>query len=103
MIVLSYLWILFLVPFITEKNDQEVQWHAKHGLVLLIAEIVLQVAIWVVSTVLGHIWSGLGCMVGLLGSLVWIGFFVLRIFAILKGVKGERLIVPGISEYVNRF
>ena len=29
MIVLSYLWILALVPLLTEKQDQEVRWHAK--------------------------------------------------------------------------
>ena len=29
MIVLSYLWLLALVPLLTEKDDKEVQWHAK--------------------------------------------------------------------------
>src|SRR5436190_8527971 len=33
MILLSYLWLLALVPLLTEKDDKEVQWHAKHGLV----------------------------------------------------------------------
>jgi hypothetical protein len=37
MIVVSYLWLLALIPLIVEKNDREVQWHAKHGLVLLVA------------------------------------------------------------------
>ena len=41
MIVLSYLGLLALIPLLVEKNDKEVQWHAKHGLVLLVAEIVL--------------------------------------------------------------
>ena len=36
MIVLSYLWLLALVPLLTEKDDKEVQWHAKHGLVLMV-------------------------------------------------------------------
>ena len=50
MIVLSYLWILFLIPLLTEKDDAEVQWHAKHGLVLTVVEVVvligLQVVLW---------------------------------------------------------
>lgn len=103
MIVLSYLWILFLIPLITEKDDPEVQWHAKHGLVILIAEIVAQVVIWVMSIVLSNIASGLGCGVSLLGSLIWILFLVIRIMAIVKGVNGQRLIIPGISDYVSRF
>ena len=28
MVVLSYLWILALIPLLVEKDDQEVQWHA---------------------------------------------------------------------------
>ena len=39
MIVLSYLWILALIPFLMEQDDKDVRWHAKHGLVLLGAEI----------------------------------------------------------------
>ena len=37
MIVLSYLWPLALVPLLVEKEDAEIQWHAKHGIVLMVA------------------------------------------------------------------
>ncbi|MHC4711587.1 MAG: hypothetical protein ACYTA3_14595, partial [Planctomycetota bacterium] len=46
MIVLSYLWILALIPLLAEKDDAEVQWHAKHGVVHLAAEVIL----WIVVT-----------------------------------------------------
>ena len=39
MIVLAYLWPLALVPLLLEKQDADVQWHAKHGIVLMIAEL----------------------------------------------------------------
>ena len=41
MIVLAYLWLLALVPLLVERQDPEVQWHAKHGIVLMIAELIL--------------------------------------------------------------
>ncbi len=44
MIVLSYLWLLALIPLVVEKEDREVQWHAKHGLVLTGAEVLFWVA-----------------------------------------------------------
>ena len=99
MIVLSYLWLLALVPLLVEKDDKEVQWHAKHGIVLMLAEIVFWIAITVVQMALGTI---LGCVVGLLSFLVWLGIVVLHIFAIVKGVNGSRLIVPGVSQYADR-
>jgi uncharacterized membrane protein len=103
MIVLSYLYILVVVPLITEKNDPEVQWHAKHGLVILIAEILVQALLWVGTIILSMVWSGFGCGLSLLGMFVWIAFLILRIVAIMKGVNGERLVIPGVTEYVNRF
>jgi uncharacterized membrane protein len=99
MIVLSYLWLLALVPLLVEKEDREVQWHAKHGIVLMIAEIVFWIAVTIVQMALGTI---LGCVVGLLSFVVWVGIVVLHIIAIVKGVNGSRLIVPGVSQYADR-
>ena len=73
MIVLSYLWLLALVPLLVEKDDKEVQWHAKHGIVLMLAEIVFWIAVTIVQMALGTI---LGCVVGLLSFFVWLGIVV---------------------------
>jgi uncharacterized membrane protein len=100
MIVLSYLWLLALVPLLVEKDDKEVQWHAKHGIVLMVAEIVFWIAVTIVQMALGTI---LGCVVGLLSFVVWIGIVVLHILCIVKGVNGGRFIVPGVSQYADRF
>ena len=53
MILLSYLWLLALIPLLTEKDDKEVQWHAKHGLVLMVAELFLWIVISIVIGPLG--------------------------------------------------
>lgn len=103
MIALSYLYILVVVPLITEKDDPEVQWHAKHGLVILIAEIIVHAILWVVTIVLNMVWGGFGCGLSFLGGFVWLAFLALRIIAIMKGVNGQRLVIPGITDYVSRF
>lgn len=97
MIVLAYLWLLALVPLLTEKEDQEVQWHAKHGLVLLVAEILA----WVVYFVLSMI-PGVGCVIMILAPIIWLVFVVLRIMCIVKGVNGQRLLIPGLSDFVAK-
>jgi uncharacterized membrane protein len=103
MIVLSYIWILFIVPLVAEKDDPEVQWHAKHGMVIFLAEIVLHVVVFVMGMVLDSIWTGFGCALSLASTFIWLGFLVVRILAIVKGINGQRFIIPGISDYVNRF
>lgn len=100
MIVLSYLWLLALVPLLTEKEDKEVQWHAKHGIVLMVAELVL----WVVITMV-NIATGLfiGCLIGFLSLFLWVAIVILHIMCIVKGINGQRLIIPGVSQYADKF
>lgn len=102
MVVLSYLWILFLVPLLVEKDDKEVQWHAKHGLVLTVAEIIVSIGLFVINTVLSAITAGLGCIFGLLTPLVWVAFLVVRILCIVKGNNGQRFLIPGVSQYADK-
>lgn len=103
MIVLSYLWILALVPLLVEKDDAEVQWHAKHGIVLTAAEIILYIALIIVSGMLTAITMGFGCLFSFLFPLIQFAITLLHVVCIIRGLQGQRLIIPGISEYANRF
>ena len=98
MIVLSYLWLLALVPLLTEKDDKEVQWHAKHGLVLMVAEIVM----WVIVNIIVVGLVPIGCIASLLTPLLALGQLILHIMCIIRGVNGQRLIIPGVSDFVNK-
>ena len=96
MIILSYLWILALIPLLMEQDDQDVRWHAKHGLVLLGAEIAAFLAIGVFSGLSG----GLGC---LLVPLAQLGVLVFHVVCISKALNGERLLIPGLSDFADKF
>ena len=102
-IVLSYLGLLALIPFLVEKEDSEVQWHAKHGLVLTVAEFAVFIGLWLVVMIVGAISGGLGCILGLAWPVLFIGILILHILCIVKGLNGERFVVPGISEFADRF
>jgi uncharacterized membrane protein len=103
MIVLSYLWILALVPLLVEKEDREVQWHAKHGIVLMVAEIVFWIAYTIVVNVLAAATLGLGCVFGLVSPIIALAFLVIHVMAIVKGLNGERFTLPYVSEFADRF
>jgi uncharacterized membrane protein len=106
MLILSYLGLLALVPLLVEKDDKNVQWHAKNGLVIFAAVFVGWIALSMLTFIVGHV-PGLGCLIGLLSMLVsfglFIGYLILTIMAIMKALKGERLIVPGVSAYADKF
>ncbi len=103
MIVLSYLGLLALIPLLVEKNDADVQWHAKHGLVLTVVEFILLVGLQIIAMVLGAVSGGLGCLIGILFPILLLGILVVHIICIAKGLKGERFIIPKVSEFADRF
>lgn len=103
MIVLAYLWPLALIPLLVEKDDAEVQWHAKHGLVLWAAEFIVTIALWVLMMIITSISGGLGCILGLLWPLFVLAILVVHVLCIVKGLNGQRFLIPGISEFADRF
>jgi len=102
MIVLAYLWPLALVPLLIEKHDPEVQWHAKHGIVLMIAELILLFGYIMLTSIVSLAALGLGCVLSVFLVFGWVGVMALHVVAILKGINGGRLIIPGLSDYANR-
>jgi uncharacterized membrane protein len=106
MLVLAYLGILALIPLLVEKEDREVQWHAKHGLVLFAAEVLLFIALGFALSVVAVI-PFIGWLITLLGCLVWtilpIAILVFHVLCIVKALNGQRMIIPGLSVYADRF
>jgi uncharacterized membrane protein len=103
MIVLAYLWLLSLIPLLVEKDDREVQWHAKHGLVLTVVEVVVLIGLQIVVMIMGAVSGGLGCIFSLLLPIVMLAILIVHVLCIVKGINGQRFLVPSISEFADRF
>jgi hypothetical protein len=65
----------------------------------MLAEIVFWIAIAMVQMVLGSL---LGCLFALLTLPIGLGVIVLHVIAIMKGINGGRLIIPGVSQYADK-
>ena len=100
MVVLSYLGLLALIPYLTKKDDAAFHWHAKNGVGLLI----LDVAIWVVFMIITWVLPSnlLGCGVGMIQCIVWIGILVLHIYCIIQAVGGKRPRIPVVTDFAEK-
>jgi uncharacterized membrane protein len=101
MIVLAYLWPLALIPLLLEKRDPDIQWHAKHGLVLMMAEFFVIVVYFAIASFVSLSSLGLGVVLMLLLVFGWVGILAVHVVAIIKGVSGTRLIIPVVSSYAG--
>ncbi|NLN63902.1 MAG: hypothetical protein GX144_00545 [Clostridiaceae bacterium] len=92
MSVLSYLGILWLVPFLTEhKNDPLVKFHINQGVILTIC----WAGVWVISYILGFI----PILGGIVSFLANIALIVLAIIGIVNAVNLREAELPVIGKY----
>lgn len=99
MLVLSYLGILALIPLLVKKDDKEVQWHAKNGLGLTVAWILL----WIVIAIVEHFMPGIvSCGIAVVHCVLALGFLAVIVLAIMKALKGERMRFPVISDFADK-
>jgi uncharacterized membrane protein len=103
MLVLAYLWPLAVVPLLLDREDAEVHWHAKHGIVLMIAELVMALAISLITSIATLMTFGAGCVLSLFFIFLWVAILGVHVAAIIKAIGGSRLIIPGVSDYASRF
>ena len=97
MLVLSYLFPLSLIPLLTEKDDANVQWHAKHGIVQFFLFCIVYAVLFVITS------TGIGCVFAVLYPVVFLAWLIVVVLSIVKATKGERFIIPGISDFANKF
>lgn len=99
MLILAYLPLLGLIALFASKDDREVRWHAKNGLLLF----AVVAAIGIAATLIGIFVPLLSCLYGILMFFVAGVYAIIVLLSIVKALQGARVIVPGISRYVDRF
>jgi uncharacterized membrane protein len=98
MLILSYLAFLGVIPLLFARNDPEVRWHARNGLLLFGAV----AGIALVATLVGTVLPALGLLYAMLMFFVLVLYAFIAILAIVKALDGQRLLVPGISKHAGR-
>ncbi len=91
--VLAYIGFLFLIPLFAAKDSQYAKFHTNQGLVLFLAEIVLNVAVRIVNLLLGMTIVLLP-LTWLLNVAVGIVSLVFMILGIVNACSGEPKTLP---------
>ncbi len=94
MAILSYFGIFALIPFFVEKEDEFIQFHAKQGITLMLAEIIVSIIFMILSFI-----PVLGCIIAIVQLLLFLALFVFHIILMIKASKGEWYKIPYIYDY----
>lgn len=96
MLILSYLGIFALIPWLTVNDSDYVRWHAKNGFVLGVGGSVALM-------ILGMILMVIPIVGGLLSCVLWPGLLVIDLIAMIKSLRGERWRIPVVSDLSEKF
>lgn len=94
--ILSYLGFLALIPYLSEKNNKYIIYHAKQGMNLFIIEIILGVATSIISAILT--WR-LWIITNIITSLVGLFVTALSIIGIVNVYNGKAKELPIVNKF----
>jgi uncharacterized membrane protein len=97
MLILSYIPILNFIPLIVQQTDPEVKWHAKHGLVLFVAEFAVGMVFGIFTMI-----PVIGCIVPIIAAIFFLGVLVVHVLCIMKAINGERFVIPFLTDFVAK-
>ena len=93
---ISYLSILVLIPLLVKKDSRFVREHAKQGLVLFIAEIVL----WIVDLIFAWI-PVLGLIVSILVRIGFVAIGIVSLMGFIYALMGKFWKIPVIYDWAQ--
>jgi uncharacterized membrane protein len=102
MLVLAYLWPLAIVPLFASRDDRDVSWHARQGLLLMAAELPLLIVLTGLTALAGLANYSMGVTLGVVVFLVWAAILGVQLTAMLYALNGKRLAVPGIAQLADK-
>ncbi len=101
--------LCYLCTFITgiiflliEKENKEVRFHAWQAIFLGAGSIALQIAVAILTAIMGAISGALATVISLLGTLIYLGIFVIWIIAMVKAYQGQRWKIPFIGDLAEK-
>ena len=94
MAVLSYIGILCLIPLLAAKESKFAQFHAKQGLVLFLAEVLLSILYAI---------PALNVVMVFVGWIIYILLVVLAIMGIVNALQGKYWKMPVLGGMAEKF
>jgi len=103
--LLAYLfgWVGGLIFVLIEKDNKFVRFHAIQSIILNIAIAAIWIGLMILIPIFAVITGGIGAIIGLLTPVVWIGFLIVWIMAMVKAYQNEEWEIPVIGKMARKY
>ncbi|MFH0912278.1 MAG: hypothetical protein V1807_01315 [Patescibacteria group bacterium] len=95
---LSYLSVLFIIPWVVKKDIPFVAFHIKRGIALFVAELVVWFLLWLVESFLLTLFSlHAAGAIKFLYQIAWLGFAGLSLIGVYFAISGKEKSLPWVE------
>lgn len=101
MAILAY--IFFIIPLLAARDKKFAMYHTEQAIALYLAFIVIYIAMWILTYIVGMISSSLACVISILGILPWIAYLVLWIMGLMNAIGGKLKEIPVVGPWGAKF
>lgn len=103
LLVFGYLGPLALLPLVASRKEF-VKWHAKQGILLSAAFVCGYLVLKAVHLLFRRVfWAWVGELYWVVVGLTAVGFALLLLLCVVRGLEGERFKVPILGDLTDRF
>lgn len=99
---IAYLPVLGIVGLLGMPENRYVGFHARQGLLLFLAELVVWTGLAIVHSSIGRIPILGFLIVVLLDFVCWMALLAATVYGVIKGASGEMTRLPVLGDYVER-
>lgn len=92
-----------LIFFLIEKDNKFIRFHAMQSLILNIAMVAIWIVLMIVIPILAVATGGLGGILYLFTPILWIGFLIVWIMAMVKAYGNEEWEIPIIGKMARKY
>lgn len=96
-------WLSGIIVYFIEKQDRFVRFHAMQSIIFSVAVTVLWIALSIIGGILGRINDTLACLFGLPVTLLFLAFFVVWIYCMVKAFTGSTFKLPVIGDMAEKY
>lgn len=102
--LLSYICmpITSIIFLILEKEDPDVKFHAWQGTAFGVGYLIIILALQLLATIFGAIWSILGILISFFVPIAGLAAFIIWIVCLVKAYQGERWRIPVFGDFAAK-
>ncbi|MBD3390334.1 DUF4870 domain-containing protein [Candidatus Micrarchaeota archaeon] len=97
--------IIAIIMYLVKKEDKFLRFHSMQSILLWVGTFVIAIVLWIISAIISMIPAigVIGCVFGLLATVIWLIALVAALYCAYKAFNGKRYELPYLGPMARKY